>query len=258
MSPRSVAIGVVLLAASATTGIVAFTAGRSGRRVVTTVGAQSESSDPGVAEDVAAVKNAFELAEDVCHSLTTPPPDQGSAKDFVGLSTTSPLAKELGIPPLADDVSAKPIAHLDASGRHGYMTPDELARWDLIAVDALNKMFAPSLASGCIDTIRNAARAQTSDTGSYGMNGSHRQTNLTLAGAGGARVKQFEAVTVNGDAATLSAIVTHWLTLGFIDPKSGAVTWQHPEGNWHFEATLQRGEDGHWRVAKEKVDEPSG
>src|SRR5437899_2011097 len=144
MSPRSVLIGVVLLAAMATTGIMAVTTGRSGRRVVTTPGVQSDSSDPRVADDVAAVKNAFELAEDVYQSLTTAPPDPNSTADFAGLSVTSPLAHDLGIPPLADDVNARPIAHLDPSGRHGYMTPEELARWDLIATDVLNKVFARS------------------------------------------------------------------------------------------------------------------
>jgi hypothetical protein len=169
------------------------------------------------------VQSVVAQAENVYEAMVAPP-----KRDANGNSTSH----------FSDDRAASPYAHVDAAG-HAFLDPSWAGAMRSNAANALLGLFTPTLAVTMRGIVDHAIAMETG--GQFVESG------------GGAAVKSFDSVSVNGDTATVKATVTQWDVVGQVQD-DGTFRWANPNADIVVTDTLTKAATGAWVISARDWD----
>lgn len=201
---------------------VARFAPESGQVVSTGSSATAAFAAQGTEER--SIQDVIAEAEDVYQAMGAPP-----RRGPLG-EPTSALSNQRG---------ASAVARVDAEGKRAYLSPAEVAMMRSNASAALTRLFTPTLATSMLAVVDRAISMQSG--GNF------------VVGGGGANLKSFDSLAINGDKAQVRATVTHWSLVGQLQP-DGSVRWARPENDLVVDLKLVRQGPHQWLISDRNWD----
>lgn len=124
---------------------------------------------------------------------------------------------------------------------HGGVMPQTMQTQILASARAnLNTVFTPSMVQNELKVVQNAI-AEQSTNAPYSV----------ISLGGGVSNFDINSVQLNGDTATISAVVTAWAKMAQVQPDGSLVVAQ-PHNDLDVTATLVQNSSGQWQVSQEQ------
>jgi hypothetical protein len=129
---------------------------------------------------------------------------------------------------------AIPHAWVDAATRTAYIPQSVMTASISELRVRLGSVFAPSMEAPLLQSCANALREQSDGS--------------DVAGSGGASIKKYESVVVEGVHASVQAVVSAWTIQGTVDHGTGHVSWTRADTEILVTDVLAESPAGRWLV----------
>lgn len=138
------------------------------------------------------------------------------------------------LPPQLFDANSSPHAWIDPNTNRAYIPPgvitSSLARLQTLC----NAVFSAPMTSQVLKQANAALNEQSGGS--------------DVAGMGGASIIKYNSVVVQGDSASVQALVSQWSVQGTVDSSTGNVSWTHASTETLVTDTLSQVPSGGWFV----------
>lgn len=129
---------------------------------------------------------------------------------------------------------ATPHAWVDATHRTAYIPPSVVTASISELRVQLDDVFAPAMEAPLLQSCANALREQSGGS--------------DVAGSGGASIKKYDSVVIEGSHAIIQAVVSAWSVQGYVDHGTGRVTWTRADSEILVTDVLAESPGGRWLV----------